>query len=100
MKVLHVVGILLLGLHAGGGTPTSRWSCNRKVLKDRDCHSAANKLEKIRPIDSLQDHYWEGTECDTVCFCNFRELLCCPRNVFFGPKISVVIPCKMSEHVL
>ncbi|KAK1791970.1 hypothetical protein P4O66_013202 [Electrophorus voltai] len=100
MNVLHVMAILLLGLHAGGGSPTRGWSCSRKVLKDQDCRSIPSKLEKMRPMDSLQYHYWEGNHCDTICYCNFRELLCCPRNVFFGPKISFVIPCKTSEHVL
>ncbi|CDQ80070.1 unnamed protein product [Oncorhynchus mykiss] len=35
-----------------------------------------------------------GNKCDMVCYCNFSELLCCPRDVFFGPKISFIIPCK------
>ncbi|XP_017556954.1 scrapie-responsive protein 1 isoform X1 [Pygocentrus nattereri] len=97
MKVLLLVAILLLGLHAGTALPLNRWSCYRKVLKDRNCHNVVSGLEMMRPIDSLQNHYWEDKSCDMVCYCNFSELLCCPRDIFFGPKISFVIPCDTAE---
>ncbi|XP_072533253.1 scrapie-responsive protein 1-like [Salminus brasiliensis] len=100
MKALLLVAILLLGLHAGHAVPSSRWSCYKKVLKDRNCHNVAIGLETMRPIGSLYNHYWDGNSCDMVCYCNFSELLCCPRDVFFGPTISFVIPCETSEAVL
>ncbi|KAB5581359.1 hypothetical protein PHYPO_G00174690 [Pangasianodon hypophthalmus] len=95
MKVLTISVFLLLGLHMGDAIPSNRGSCYKKIVKDRNCHDIG--LERMRPIDSLQNHYWEGNECDVVCYCNFFELLCCPRTVFFGSKISFVIPCKTSE---
>ncbi|XP_058242658.1 scrapie-responsive protein 1-like [Hemibagrus wyckioides] len=95
MKVLLIVVVLLLVLDHGDAIPSNRWSCYKKLVKDRNCHDTG--LERMRPIDSLQNHYWEGDECDVVCYCNHLELLCCPRDVFFGSKISFVIPCRMSE---
>ncbi|XP_035275017.1 scrapie-responsive protein 1-like [Anguilla anguilla] len=94
MKPSVVAAILLLGLLTSDAMPSSRVSCYKKVLKDRNCHHVANGIDLMRPIDSLQNHFWEGNKCDMVCYCNFNELLCCPRDVFFGPKISFVIPCK------
>ncbi|XP_066534290.1 scrapie-responsive protein 1-like [Hoplias malabaricus] len=99
MKVLLLVVILLV-LHAVDAVPSNRWSCYKKFLKDRNCHNIDSGSERMRPIDSLQNHFWEGNSCDSVCFCNFKALLCCPRNVFFGPKISFVIPCETPEAVL
>uniref|UniRef100_A0A8C7FMY9 Stimulator of chondrosis 1 n=1 Tax=Oncorhynchus kisutch TaxID=8019 RepID=A0A8C7FMY9_ONCKI len=98
MKALLIAAILLVGLLAMGSEaiPSNRWSCYKKVLKDRDCRNVgiSNGVATMRPIDSLQNHFWEGNKCDMVCYCNFSELLCCPRDVFFGPKISFIIPCK------
>lgn len=68
---------LLLGLHMRDAIPSNRWSCYKKSVKDRNCHGAG--LDSMRPIDSLQNHYWEGNECDVVCYCSLHELLCCPR---------------------
>ncbi|KAJ8000626.1 hypothetical protein DPEC_G00182320 [Dallia pectoralis] len=98
MNALFIAATLLVGLLGTGSDaiPSNRWSCYKKVLKDRNCHHIgfSNGVAALRPIDSLQNHFWEGKTCDTVCYCNFRELLCCPRDVFFGPKISFIIPCK------
>ncbi|XP_045572567.1 scrapie-responsive protein 1 isoform X1 [Salmo salar] len=98
MKPLLIAAILLVGLLAMGSEaiPSNRWSCYKKVLKGRDCRNVgiSNGVANMRPIDSLQNHFWEGNKCDMVCYCNFSELLCCPRDVFFGPKISFIIPCK------
>ncbi|XP_038837773.1 scrapie-responsive protein 1-like [Salvelinus namaycush] len=98
MKALLIAAILLVGLLAMGSEaiPSNRWSCYKKVLKGRDCRNVgiSNGVANMRPIDSLQNHFWEGNKCDMVCYCNFSELLCCPRDVFFGPKISFIIPCK------
>lgn len=78
MKVLLIVVVLLLVLHhACDAIPTNRWSCYKKLVKDRNCRDTG--LERMRPIDSLENHYWEGNECDVVCYCNHLELLCCPR---------------------
>ncbi|XP_046733550.1 scrapie-responsive protein 1-like isoform X3 [Silurus meridionalis] len=95
MKVLIITVILLLGLDMGQSIPSKRLSCYKKTLRDRKCNDLG--LERMRPIDSLQNHYWEGNDCDIVCYCYPLELLCCPRAVFFGSKISVVIPCETSE---
>ncbi|XP_049337373.1 scrapie-responsive protein 1 [Astyanax mexicanus] len=100
MKAVLLVAVLLLGLQAGDAVPSSRWSCYKKVLKDRNCHSIGFGLGSMRPIGSLENHFWEGNSCDMVCYCNFSELLCCPRDIFFGPKISFVIPCETTENVL
>ncbi|KAL2097473.1 hypothetical protein ACEWY4_006680 [Coilia grayii] len=94
MKALIITALLLLGLYSSLAIPSNRWSCNKKVLRDKNCHDIANGMGQMRPIDSLQNHFWEGKKCDVVCYCNFSELLCCPRDIFFGPKISFVIPCK------
>uniref|UniRef100_A0A8B9RKB0 Stimulator of chondrogenesis 1 n=1 Tax=Astyanax mexicanus TaxID=7994 RepID=A0A8B9RKB0_ASTMX len=61
--------------------PSSRWSCYKKVLKDRNCHSIGFGLGSMRPIGSLENHFWEGNSCDMVCYCNFSELLCCPSPI-------------------
>uniref|UniRef100_A0A8C6IJ98 Scrapie-responsive protein 1 n=1 Tax=Mus spicilegus TaxID=10103 RepID=A0A8C6IJ98_MUSSI len=49
----------------------------------------------LKLIDTnVQHHFWDGKGCEMICYCNFSELLCCPKDVFFGPKISFVIPCN------
>ncbi|XP_060103355.1 scrapie-responsive protein 1 [Heteronotia binoei] len=83
-------------------TPSGRLSCYRKMLRDHDCHRIPEGMTSLRSIDgSLQDHFWEGKGCEMVCYCSFSELLCCPKSIFFGPKISFVIPCNTApeEHV-
>ncbi|XP_062850832.1 scrapie-responsive protein 1-like [Trichomycterus rosablanca] len=95
MKVLLFTAVLL---HMGYTIPQNRLSCYKKVLKDSECPNVGQ--DRMRRIDSLQNHYWEDNDCTVVCYCNFRELLCCPRQIFFGPKISYVIPCKTSELAL
>ncbi|XP_053357466.1 scrapie-responsive protein 1-like isoform X2 [Clarias gariepinus] len=95
MKALIIVVLVLLHVHVQDAIPSNRWSCYRKKVKDRNCLDVGP--ERMRPIESLKNHYWEGNECDIVCYCNLLELLCCPRTVFFGSKISFVIPCKTSD---
>ncbi|XP_040822167.1 scrapie-responsive protein 1 [Ochotona curzoniae] len=83
---------LLLGVQA---MPANRLSCYRKMLQDRDCHNLPEGVADLTDIDAaVQDHFWDGKECEMMCYCNFSELLCCPKDVFFGPKISFVIPCS------
>lgn len=77
MKVMVIVVVLLLGLHTGAAIPSNRWSCYKKTVRDRNCHEIGPG--RMRPIDSLQNHYWEDDECDVVCYCNLFEMLCCPR---------------------
>uniref|UniRef100_A0A8C5KN86 Scrapie responsive gene 1 n=2 Tax=Jaculus jaculus TaxID=51337 RepID=A0A8C5KN86_JACJA len=95
MKFLVLVAVsltLLLGTHA---MPSNRLSCYRKILKDRNCHSLPEGAAHLTQIDeNVQDHFWDGKGCEMICYCNFSELLCCPKDVFFGPKISFVIPCN------
>ncbi|KAG9344174.1 hypothetical protein JZ751_012658, partial [Albula glossodonta] len=79
MKPSVVAAFLLVGLLTCEAMPSSRVSCYKKVLKDRNCHNVANGVDLMRPVDSLQNHFWEGNRCDMVCYCNFSELLCCPR---------------------
>ncbi|NXF35010.1 SCRG1 protein, partial [Nyctibius bracteatus] len=81
------------------GTPavlSRRHSCYKRVLKDHhNCHNIPEGTENLRQIDDgLQDHFWEGKGCKAICYCNLNELLCCPKDIFFGPKISSVIPCN------
>ncbi|XP_066574227.1 scrapie-responsive protein 1 isoform X2 [Amia ocellicauda] len=95
MKAPLAILALLVGFVSIDAMPKSRLSCSKKILKDRNCHNIPSGVDLLRSIDtSLQDHFWEGDGCETVCYCNFSELLCCPRDVFFGPKISFVIPCN------
>ncbi|KAK6494174.1 scrapie-responsive protein 1-like [Huso huso] len=95
MKAPLAILAFLVGFLAIDAIPSSRLSCYKKILKDRNCHNIPNGMEPLRPIEkALQDHFWEGEGCEIVCYCNFSELLCCPRDVFFGPKISFVIPCN------
>ncbi|XP_036619933.1 scrapie-responsive protein 1 [Trichosurus vulpecula] len=94
MKItaLMVLLNLLLGGHA---MSTNRLSCYRKILKDRNCHNIPEGVADLKQIDRhLQDHFWNGKGCEMICYCNFTELLCCPKDIFFGPKISFVIPCN------
>ncbi|XP_074085062.1 scrapie-responsive protein 1 isoform X2 [Macrotis lagotis] len=94
MKItaLLVLLNLLLGGHA---MSTSRLSCYRKILKDRNCHNIPEGVSDLKQIDGhLHDHFWDGKGCEMICYCNFSELLCCPKDIFFGPKISFVIPCN------
>ncbi|XP_068125326.1 scrapie-responsive protein 1 isoform X2 [Hyperolius riggenbachi] len=95
MKVMQVVLLLLITVWAITATPVGRLSCYKKILKDRNCHNVPEGVQNLWPkSDHLQDYFWEGTGCELVCYCNFNELLCCPREIFFGPKVSFVIPCS------
>ncbi|KAB1256030.1 Scrapie-responsive protein 1 [Camelus dromedarius] len=83
---------LLLGVQA---MPANRLSCYGKILKDRNCHNLPEGVADLTKVDvNVQDHFWDGKGCEMICYCNFSELLCCPKDVFFGPKISFVIPCN------
>ncbi|XP_069872095.1 scrapie-responsive protein 1 [Dipodomys merriami] len=84
--------ILLLGVQA---MPSNRLSCYTKILRDRNCHNFPEGATDLTQRDiNIQDHFWDGKGCEIICFCNFIELLCCPKEIFFGPKISFVIPCN------
>ncbi|NXA40732.1 SCRG1 protein, partial [Eudromia elegans] len=90
-SALLLLGVLL-GARAG---PAPHLSCYRRALGGHSCRSIPQEVAALRPVDqSLQDHFWEGTGCDTICYCSPSELLCCPTSIFFGPKISFVIPCN------
>ncbi|XP_044875588.1 scrapie-responsive protein 1 [Mauremys mutica] len=94
MKILSAL-VLLSMLLGTNMIPFSRLSCYKKVLKDHNCHSIPEGVASLRRIDgNLQDHFWEGQSCEMICYCNFSELLCCPKDIFFGPKISFLIPCN------
>nr|KAF6402397.1 stimulator of chondrogenesis 1 [Rousettus aegyptiacus] len=83
---------LLLGVQT---MPTNRLSCYRKTVKDRNCHNLSEGVADLTKIDvNVHEHFWKGKGCEMICYCNFRELFCCPKNTFFGPKISFVIPCN------
>ncbi|XP_028646984.1 scrapie-responsive protein 1 [Erpetoichthys calabaricus] len=90
MKASVAFLALLATLVATDAMPTGRPSCYKKVLRERNCHGG-----HLRPLQpELADHLWQGDACEVICYCNFSELLCCPRDIFFGPKISFVIPCS------
>ncbi|NXP15012.1 SCRG1 protein, partial [Thinocorus orbignyianus] len=75
--------------------PSQRSSCSRRALGDLHCHSIPQDTQNLRQIQpGLQDHFWAGQGCEEICYCHQGELLCCPKDIFFGPKISFVIPCK------
>ncbi|KAG8453825.1 hypothetical protein GDO86_000449 [Hymenochirus boettgeri] len=78
MKVpVFVLLIAILGIRA---TPTNRLSCYKKILSDRNCHNIPEGLDSLTPLNrNLPDHFWDGTDCEMVCYCNFNELLCCPK---------------------
>ncbi|KAM7143678.1 scrapie-responsive protein 1 [Molossus nigricans] len=81
---------LLLGVQT---MPANRLSCYRKVIKENKCHSLPEG-DDLTKIEVKAQDVSEEQDCEMVCYCNFSELLCCPRDAFFGPKISFVIPCK------
>ncbi|GCB72221.1 scrapie-responsive protein 1-like [Scyliorhinus torazame] len=90
-----IVSLLLSSLFLTQAMPADRLSCYKKLLKGRSCHNIPDGTEHLRPIDKgLVDHFWAGNDCEIVCYCNVQELLCCPKDIFFGPKISFVIPCN------
>ncbi|KAM3939319.1 scrapie-responsive protein 1 [Leptodactylus fuscus] len=94
MKAVQVA-LLLFAVWEISASPAGRLSCYKKILKDRNCHNIPKGVEDLFPLKgNLQDHFWEGAGCEMVCYCNFNELLCCPKEIFFGPKISFVIPCN------
>ncbi|NXK97409.1 SCRG1 protein, partial [Formicarius rufipectus] len=90
-SVLLLLSILLDTLAA----PSQRPSCYKRVLQDHNCHNIPKGMDNLRQIDDgLHDHFWEGKGCEVICYCNLNELLCCPKDIFFGPKISFMIPCN------
>ncbi|KAG9479923.1 scrapie-responsive protein 1 [Eleutherodactylus coqui] len=94
MKAVQVA-LLLFAAWEISTSPVGRLSCYKKILRDRNCHNIPEGVEDLLPLNrNLQDPLWKGAECEMVCYCNFNELLCCPKDIFFGPKISFVIPCK------
>ncbi|XP_030740428.1 scrapie-responsive protein 1 [Echinops telfairi] len=96
MKFVGLAFIAGLTLLLGGqAMPASRLSCYRKILRDGNCHNLPEGVADLTLIDAnVQDRFWNGQGCEMTCYCNFRELLCCPKDIFFGPKISFVIPCN------
>ncbi|NXD29104.1 SCRG1 protein, partial [Spelaeornis formosus] len=94
MKMVSVL-LLLLSTLGTPAVPSQRLSCYKRALKDHNCHTISEGKDNIRHINNgLQDHFWEGKDCEVICYCNLNELLCCPKAIFFGPKISSVIPCN------
>ncbi|NXG71050.1 SCRG1 protein, partial [Baryphthengus martii] len=94
MKMISAL-LLLSTLLSTPAAPSQRPSCYKKVLKGHSCQDIPEGVANLRHIDDgLQDHFWEGKGCQVICYCNWNELLCCPKDIFFGPKISFVIPCN------
>ncbi|NXU51288.1 SCRG1 protein, partial [Turnix velox] len=84
MKTLMVL-VLLSSLLCALAAPI----CSRRALGNLSCPQ-----ENQRQIQAgLKDHFWAGQGCKEICYCHQRELLCCPKDVFFGYKIASVIPC-------
>ncbi|NWX90659.1 SCRG1 protein, partial [Nothoprocta pentlandii] len=97
MKVVSALPLLLLlsALAGARAAPAPRLSCSKRALGGHGCHGFPQAAAALRPVhESLQDHFWEGKGCETICYCSPSELLCCPKNIFFGPKISFLIPCN------
>ncbi|NXC85396.1 SCRG1 protein, partial [Cercotrichas coryphoeus] len=94
MKTVSVL-LLLSTLLRIPAAPSQRPACYKRALKEHGCRSIPESTDSLRLIDSgLQDHFWEGKGCEVICYCNLNQLLCCPKDIFFGPKISFVIPCN------
>ncbi|CAN8208641.1 unnamed protein product [Coccothraustes coccothraustes] len=95
MKMVWVLLLLLSTLPASPAVPSQRPSCYKRPLKEHGCHGIPAGRDNLRHVDdALPDHFWEGQGCEVICYCNWNELLCCPKDIFFGPKISFVIPCN------
>ncbi|NXO11802.1 SCRG1 protein, partial [Oriolus oriolus] len=94
MKMVSVLLLLLSTLLGTPAVPSQRPSCYKRALKEHSCHTIPEGQDLRHVDDALQDHFWEGTGCEVICYCNLNELLCCPKDIFFGPKISFVIPCN------
>ncbi|XP_074011260.1 scrapie-responsive protein 1 [Numenius arquata] len=87
--------VLLSSLLSILAVPSRRPACSRRALGDLRCHSIPQDTQNLRQIQAgLQDHFWAGQGCEEICYCHHNELLCCPKDIFFGPKISFVIPCN------
>ncbi|NXO77490.1 SCRG1 protein, partial [Sitta europaea] len=95
MKMVSVLLLLLLGTLLGiPAAPSPRPSCHKRALGEHDCHTIPQSKHLRHVDDGLRDHFWAGEGCEVICYCNVNELLCCPKDIFFGPKISSVIPCN------
>nr|XP_033798450.1 scrapie-responsive protein 1 [Geotrypetes seraphini]XP_033798459.1 scrapie-responsive protein 1 [Geotrypetes seraphini]XP_033798468.1 scrapie-responsive protein 1 [Geotrypetes seraphini]XP_033798476.1 scrapie-responsive protein 1 [Geotrypetes seraphini] len=93
MKI--TIAFVLLGtLFGASAISINHLSCYKKVLRDHNCHNIPGLANLHHINENHQGHFWNGKDCEMVCYCNFRELLCCPKDIFFGPKISFVIPCN------
>ncbi|NXQ56634.1 SCRG1 protein, partial [Anthoscopus minutus] len=94
MKMVSLL-LLLSSLLGSPAMPSPRPACYKRALKDHSCDTIPESKENLRHIHhGLQDHFWEGKGCEVICYCNLNELLCCPKDIFFGPKVSFVIPCN------
>ncbi|NXY90702.1 SCRG1 protein, partial [Alcedo cyanopectus] len=95
VSVLLLLGTLLGTILGTPAAPSRRPSCYRRALEDHTCHNIPESTANLRQVAAgLQDHFWEGKGCEVICYCNLNELLCCPKDIFFGAKISFVIPCN------
>ncbi|NXO70755.1 SCRG1 protein, partial [Phainopepla nitens] len=95
MKLVSVLLLLLSPLLGTPAAPSQRPPCYKRALQEHSCRTLPESEENLRHIhQGLRDHFWEGKGCEVICYCNLKELLCCPKDIFFGPKISFVIPCN------
>ncbi|CAO2612176.1 Scrapie-responsive protein 1 [Lemmus lemmus] len=95
MKLVVFVTLGLTLLLGAQAMPSSRLSCYRKMLEDRNCHSLPEgtaDLTLIRP--SVQHHFRHGKGCEMICYCNFSELLCCPKRCLLWPKDLLCDPLR------
>ncbi|NWR68870.1 SCRG1 protein, partial [Centropus unirufus] len=91
MKLVSAL-LLLSALLGTLAAPSQHGACYKRAL---NCHNIPEGTENLRQIEEgLQDHFWEGKGCKVICYCNLNELLCCPKDIFFGPQISFMIPCN------
>ncbi|NWY67919.1 SCRG1 protein, partial [Erithacus rubecula] len=94
MKMVSVL-LLLSTLLDVPAVPSQRPACYKRALKGHSCHSIPGSTDSLRQVQGgLPDHFWEGQGCEVICYCTLNELLCCPKDIFFGTKISFVIPCN------
>ncbi|NXM83111.1 SCRG1 protein, partial [Oenanthe oenanthe] len=102
MKMVSVLLLLLSTLQGIPAVPSQHPACYKRPLEGHSCHSIPGSSRGIpgsshgiRHVPGgLQDHFWEGKGCEVICYCNLNQLLCCPKDIFFGTKISFLIPCN------
>uniref|UniRef100_A0A8C4QJ54 Uncharacterized protein n=1 Tax=Eptatretus burgeri TaxID=7764 RepID=A0A8C4QJ54_EPTBU len=74
--------LLIVSLCNASETADHPATCS-KLPYGADCSSPPPEGVALQPITAdLEDHFWLGSGCETVCRCSAGELLCCPSDSF------------------